>query len=312
MVQVSLTTVGNTNLKGGSGSVKLADIVANRFTRTLVADGYARVNPYEVGGGQAPSEEAAPHSLNDWEGYVHQDVEAGTQLAVTGGYGEVSLTWTKPNDYPDSVAEGTELVDQVVVLKDTDTTDLLTASAVDPRTAPDKTVIAGDDAEESGITVGFVADGDYVAISVFGRWDDSDEIFEDSTEYTAASGQDPLTGASQGVLARVFDDTPAIDSVTQSPSPANCNIGCSGSACPDIIVSITMDGPSPGEVERSINDGAWTFFSSLVAGATSFTDADETPGNKYEYRIRYTDIDGQGLDGPWSNVGVITLQCDQV
>lgn len=303
----NLTTVGNTELKGSPGSVVLADIVANRFGRTLAADGYARVNPFEVNKGNAPSEETAPHSLDDWNGYDHDRIESGSGLSVEVGYGELTVSWTQHAGY--SLAPS--VLRQLVYVKSMGTTEDL---SVNPFSAPDDTDDAGDGTSHT--MVGLTA-GNFYAIGMKVEFSDSDAAIlpPDSTACNPDGSEAPLIGAGEGISSgvAVFDDTPSIDSISQSPAAADCFQSCSGTDCPDFTLSVTMEGPSTGRLEVSTNGGStWSLVDGNVpAGSSSLSHNDRNPGTTYTYRLRYNDVGG-GSAGPWSPTAARTAECDQL
>jgi len=286
---------------GGGDDVNLRLCAEDGYSRTFASDGYLRVNPTQVAAGQADDPASPANSLDAWENYDHDDVDAGSQLEVSGGYSQVTVDFTKPAGYDLAPA----IMAQRAYIKDTGETEINgTALAVDPLVSPDQTVLLSDDASDTIDLSGF--EGSVVAIAIIAEFDDSVDVHE-SAGYTAAAGQDALTGATPGVAVLVRSDTPSIDSITQSPTPPNCSL----SDTPDHTVHITAEGPSTIRAETREGVGAWGLHdASVAAGASSFSNPDLDPGDDPDYRIRYNDIDGQGTPGPWSNILGALVDCE--
>ncbi len=289
-----------TALKRTTGARNLAAMATGRFTRTLAIDGYARVNPFEVNAGRAPSEEATPHNLRDWESYQHPDMNTGSQLTITSqGYGEISLSWTLPTGYSVDTAN---LV-QRVYWRDMGTSEDLN---INPFVTPTGSASAGDGTTHD--ITGLVT-GHFYAVGVKVEWDDSDAIFEnaDSVAYSIAAGQNPLIGGGRGIgSTEVFGTTPNFSNLIQSsPDPSTCTSGDPVT----LRLTINLEGPSTALLEVEVNSGGFATDVAAVSAGTTTIDRTKNSPHNYNFRIRYNDIGG-GSPGPWSVERNIDASCE--
>lgn len=286
-----------TALKRTTGAKNLAAMATDRFTRTLSVDGYARVNPFEVNAGRAPSEEATPHNLRDWEAYTHSSLNTGSQLAITAeGYGEVSLSWTLPTGY--SVDTGSLV--QRVYWKDMGTSEDLN---INPFDTPTGTASAGDGTTHdiTGLTTGH-----FYAIGVKVEWDDSDAILEnsDGSAYNTAAGETPLIGGGRGIASEeIFGTTPNFSNLVQTSSDQ-----CFIPAEVNLELTVNLEGPSTALLEVKINAGSFATDIAAVSAGTTTIVRSKASGNNYTWRIRYNDIGG-GSPGPFSVERTVTASC---
>lgn len=298
-MSVSLNAVGSA--LGKSGAVTLSDTVENGYTRTHAGSGYRRINPFQAESGNAPSELTAPHTLGDWVAYSHSSVNSGSALAVTRGYMEISVSWSKPAGY----SRAPSILTQKVYWKDMGTSEDL---SVNPFNLPTGTADVGD-VTSYDITSALTA-GHYYAVGVKVEFDDSVDSHTnaDSLGYDSAMGETGLLGGGRGVSSgKVYDDAPTIDSVVQDTDPGSCLVGCTN--CVDITINVTMEGSSQGTLQEQVDGGGWTTIDSGVpAGSASLSRTNLDAGVSYDYRLKYNDVAGS----KWSNVGSITTECTLV
>ena len=297
-MSVTLNTVGTA--LGKVGSVTLAGAVENGYARTHAASGYLRVNPFEVGDGQAPSEFVAPHTLGDWASYTQAAMNTGSDLEVTVGYAELEVTWVLPTGY--SLA--TAILTQKLMIRSMGGSEVL---STDPFDTPFSTT---DVADVVTFTVAATV-GEFFAIGVKSYFDDSVTVHEvsSSNAYVYKTGETPLTGAGAGVSseAAVYDTSPTISSVVQDTDPGACLAGCTG--CVDITVNVTMEGTSAATVQEKVASGSWvTIDTGLPAGSSSFARTSLDAGVLYEYRLKYNAVSPE----TWSTTGSITTECTLV
>lgn len=268
---------------GGGDDVNLRLCAEDGYTRTFAGDGYRRVNPGEVEGGNADDPAAPANSLNAWNGYDHDRVAAGSDLEAAGGYGEADVDWVKPAGYDRAPA----LMNQRIYVKDTGETSLnATALATNPFDTPDQTQSAGDGASDT-VDLG-AYEGNVVAIGVKAEFDDSVDVHE-SLGYPAKAGEDALTGAGAGIALLVRSSVPVINSITQLTDPASCLAGCTG--CVTIRLSVTMEGPSQGTLRVSTNGGStWSTVDSAVAAGATQIDLTVDAGVSLDYDLAYNDV----------------------
>jgi len=313
MPPVSLIDIGVILGRTTGQDVNLGSLRADGYTRDYATDGYYVVNPFEVFNGNAddPARADDLHYLGNWLGYDHDRLPAGSDLEDLGGYGAANLQWSRPPGF----AEEPTVVGVRIYAKSTglsvDSVPGETETSTDPTDSPDTTDTAGfgatfpSDHEISLATSG----GEWVAITVLTIFDDSDTVHEDSEGYSArvGTGETPLTGAFEGILAQVWDTAPTIDDVDQDPAPGDC---FTGTAEVDIIIDVRMDGSSEGTLQRSTDGGSnWTTVdSNVTAGASSLTDPDRDTGETYTYRLRYNDVS----PNEWSNEASHFAECTQI
>ena len=297
MASVSLNDIGNTQL-GGSGSVNMKDLPVNMFTRTLSTAGYKRTNPFESTEHTPSNNDSAPHNLNEWEFYLHTRVDAGKDLSVEMGYGEMTVSWTRGNNYQDNCCR------QVLYIKAMGTAEDL---SVNPFSSPSA---SPDVSDVSQYTIAGTS-GQYYAIGLKAFFDDSvteyGVVDSLACDYSTASGTIPLTGAGRGISSStaVWADTPSIDSISQDPGSTSCF----GSDTPDVDMDVTMNGTSLGTLQRNVNGGSWTNVStSVTAGASALTDTNRSPGNTYNYRLKYNDVSPES----WSATKSIFVDCELI
>lgn len=282
---------------GHTGLIVVQDMFLNGFSRTFAGSGYRRINPFQVQAGTAPSSFVAPHSLGDWEGYDHDSVPAGSGLAIVMGYAGFTLSWTNPAGY--SLAPS--ILDCMIYVRSMGASEDL---SVDPFTSPDKTQSGGDDATEFVTAASFV--GEFVAIGVKARFDDSVAVHEGAVGFAPAGGQTPLIGAGIGISSgqAIWAPAPTIDSVDQVTDPGTCSI-------PDVVelsIDVSMQGPSTGTLQESVDMGAFvTVDSGVPAGSTSLT-RNVPSGSNYRYRLRYNSVSPD----TWSNILGRDAECTLV
>jgi len=294
-MSVSLNAVGAALSK--SGPVTIAGATENGYTRTHASSGYARINPFQVEGGTAPSEFIAPHTLGDWANYAHASLNTGSALAATASYGEVGLTWTLPAGYSRDTANLT----QRLYWKDMGTTEDLN---VNPFSTSTGSVDVGD---VTSYTLTGLTAGHYYAIGLKVEWDDSLVVRDnvDSDAYQIAAGQTALIGGGRGLSSgKAMATAPTIDSVVQLTDPATCLSGCT--SCVDVKLNVTMEGSSTGRLEEKKGTGAWTLVDSAVtAGSTAITLTARDSNVTYQYRLRYNDVSPD----TWSDTGSVDTVC---
>ena len=300
MAEVSLVAVA-AQLGKASGEVSLEDLVDSGYTRTFGVSGYLRVNPFEVEAGQADDPASPSYNLADWDGYDHDDIPEGDDLAASSGYGgDVDVTFTAPAGY----SRATAILNQEGYGKDTgETTINATALAVNPFDTPDTTPALGDG---SSGTISGLTEGEVAAVGVKVEFDDSVTVHTnaDSVAYDTAVGQDPLTGAGRGVAIEVFPGNPGPLSVTQATDSTTCSVGDPV----DIDIDCDMQGTSTGRLEQQKDGGSWTLVdASVTAGSSTITVSRDSDGSYYKFRLRYNDV---SPDDWATQTGTITPTCD--
>lgn len=295
MASVSLNAVGSALSK--TGAVTLRGTVENGYTRTHAGSGYARINPFEVAAGRAPSGFVAPFSLTDWESYQHATVPAGSNLAAADAYGKISVSWSQPSGYSNDPSNLT----QRIYWKDAGTVLDESATATDPFTSPTGSADAGDGTsyDITGLTPGH-----YYAIGLKVEWNDS-LTTRASLGASAAAGETALTGAGTGILGGpVWADSPTINSVTQLTDPNTCYVG--GTNNVTVRISFTMQGTSQGTLQERVDSGAWATVDSGIPAGSSSADLTRSDGHLYEYRMKYNAVSPE----TWSSVLGVTTQCN--
>lgn len=301
MPTVSLRDTGIQLGRTTGQTVSLKTLRLNGYTRTFASDGYKRVNPYEVAAGRAddPNSGSSNYSLGAWVGYQQSYCAPGSNLAYTIGYGSISVSWSKPSGYLDS------LCDQYLYAKDTGQTVVnSTALAVNPFSSPSQSQGLGDGTSAS-VNLGSYS-GRYVALGVKSRWYDSVTTYEanDNGAYSGASGQQLLQGAGVGILVRAYNTVPGTVSAVQLTGPDYCYVGESIW----LRVYFSMEGPSTGRLEEQVNGGSWTFANTISAGSSSI-DLYRASGSNYKYRLRYNDVSPD----QWSTMsGTVSAVCNLI
>jgi hypothetical protein len=294
----SLNNVGQTQL-GRSGAVSLDALAEDGYTRTQAVSGYRRVSPFQVELGRAedPDTWAAPHSLDDWNGYTQNDVPAGDDLAVAGGYGTIDLDWVRPAGY----TRATAIVNQRLYVKDTGETEFnATSLSVDPFDSPDQSQSSGDGDSDTDNVAAY--EGNVIAIGLLAEFDDSVAVHE-SLGYDGAAGEQDLIGAGVGIAAQVFASDPGPVTAVQTTDPDTCQ-----TLDPvNIQISVDMQGPSTGTLQRSTNGGAFATVDASVGAGTQTINRSETSGSNYAYRLRYNDVSPD----TWATmVGTVSAVCN--
>ncbi len=293
MTAVSMNAIATA--LGKVGSWTLAGTVLNGYTRTHAASGYRRINPFEVEDGQAPPTFTAPHSVTEWENYQHSDVNTGSALAITAeGYGEIELSWTRPNGYTRDLAN----VTQRVYWRDMGTSEDLN---INPFSTPTGSADAGDGTTH---TITGLTAGHFYALGVKVEWDDSVATHEnsDAGAYDVDAGETALIGGGRGIASgEVFGTTPNFSTLIQTTDESTC---FSGDPV-NLRLTVNLEGPSTALLEVEVNGGGFgTDIAAVSAGTTTINRSKNSPHN-YNFRIRYNDIGG-GSPGPWSverNIG---------
>jgi len=301
MPEISLRGTGIQLGRTTGQIVSLKTLRLNGYTRTFASDGYKRVNPYEVAAGHAddPNSTSTEWKLSAWVGYQQSYCAPGSNLAYTIGYGSISVSWSKPSGYLDS------LCDQYLYAKDTGQTVVnSTALAVNPFSSPSQSQGLGDGTSDSVNLASY--SGRYVALGVKSRWYDSVTTYEanDNGAYSGASGQQLLQGAGVGILVRAYNTVPGAINISQLDNPAYCYIGQTVT----VRVSYSMEGPSTGRLEQQVNGGSWTFVSNVSAGST-YSDLSRTAdGSNYNFRLRYNSVSPD----QWSTGTATNIYCTQI
>jgi hypothetical protein len=301
MAQVSLIATA-AQLGKTAGQILLSALRTNGYTRTFAGSGYLRVNPFEVDANRAqdPDEAGTQHRLGDWLNYDHDRVGEGDNLLPTSGYGEIEVSFSRPNGYTRAPA----ILDQRLFIKDTGDTEIDEGTtAVNPFSSPDGQASIGDGT--TGDIDGSFAEGNYVAVGVKAEFDDSVSTFTntDSLAYDAHASAQELTGAGRGVLVKVFAANPGPVSAVQTTDPDSCI----GGDPVNIQISCNMEGPSTGTLQRSTNGGAFSTVDSNVSAGSSTINRSETSGNNYQYRLRYNDV---SPDQWATQVGNVSAVCN--
>lgn len=301
MPTVSLRDTGIQLGRTTGQTVSLKTLRLNGYTRTFASDGYKRVNPFEVARNHAddPNSGSSNYSLGAWVGYQQSYCAPGSNLAYTIGYGSISVSWSKPSGYLDS------LCDQYLYAKDTGQTVVnSTALAVNPFSSPSQSQGLGDGTAASVNLASY--SGRYVALGVKSRWYDSVTTYEanDNGAYSGASGQQLLTGAGVGILVRAYNTVPGTVSAVQLTDPNSCYVGQNVT----LRVSFSMEGPSTGRLEEQVNGGSWTVVTTISAGSSSI-DLSRASGSNYKYRLRYNSVSPD----QWSTMsGTVSAVCNLI
>lgn len=283
MADVNLRALGIQFGRTTGQTVSLKTLRLDGYTRTLSADGYRRVNPYEVGRSRAddPNSTSTEWRLSAWVAYSQSYCAPGSNLAYSDGYDTISTSWSLPTGYLAS------LCDQELYVKDTGQTSInATALAVNPFSSPSQTQGVGDTTSASVNLASY--SGRYVALGVKSKWNDGTTTYEaaDDGAYGVASGQTPLTGAGTGILVRAWEGTPPSISAVQLTDPDSCSVGDDVT----LRVSHSLEGTSQATLQQQVNGGSWTTVSSSVAAGSSSSDLSRASGNTYKFRIRYNDV----------------------
>lgn len=290
--------------------VKLGDLRRDGYTRTKAGFGYLAVNPYEVQAGKAgdPDEAGSLHRLGDWAGYGHSRLPAASDLEdLEGGYDAVDVAWVAPP----GASRAPELVGFRVYIKDTGTPHTSSPgdpeTSTDPTSSPDKTVDVGFGASVvEALETSFTPAGNWMAVAVVSLFDDSVTEHEDTEGASAKAGEVALTGAFEGILAKVFSASPTIEGVRQNPLPDDCLVGSNV----DIFIDVLMEGGSQGTLQESVNGGAFsTIDSNVTAGAQGeLGPFSRASGNNYQYRLRYNDVS----PNQWDTSTVFSAACNNL
>lgn len=298
---VSLRTIAG-RLKRTTGIKSLKALVDDGYTRTLAADDYARVNPFEVEGGNADDPSSPTYGLSQWELYDHDSVPAGDDLEVASGYGTVTLDWIRPTDYPLSGAALGPVTQRISAKDSGETTVNVTSLSVDPFDTPDQTQDAGD-GDTDDVSLSTYGDN-YVAVGVKAEFDDSDEVFT-GVGYDGKVGEDILLGAGAGILVKPYGLNPGPLSVTQTTDPDSCATGDNV----NLRIQCTMEGTSTGRLEQQENGGSWTLVDSSVAAGTLQINLSRQSGNNYKFRLRYNDV---SPDDWATQTGTVSAVCNLI
>ena len=292
MTQVSLNGVGTELAR--AGTVNLEDCETNPFSRVHSSGGYAKVNPW---GALGLTEFAAPHSLNAWENYNQDEAPiSGTDLEVTIGYAEMTISWVKDTLYQNDACR------QILSIKSMGTSEVLSNNPFDSGTDTD----VGDVVTYTINATG----GDFYSIGLKAEFNDSNLVVVESADSLGCnykSGQTPLLGAGRGISSgvQVYRTDPGPISQVRAGSPAAS--GCTSGDFVDVIISWDMNGPSTGRLEESKDDDVWTLVdSNVTAGSTGATLSRETTHN-YKYRLRYNNI----TPDTWTTSSNTTIDCTQ-
>lgn len=287
---------------GKVGSWTLAGTVLDGYTRTHAVSGYRRINPFQVEAGNAPPTFTAPHSVTEWENYQHPDINTGSGLAITAeGYGEIELSWTRPNGYTRDLAN----VTQRVYWRDMGTSEDLD---INPFSTPTGSADAGDGTTH---TITGLTAGHFYAVGVKAEWDDSVATHEnsDAGAYAIDAGETPLIGGGRGIASgEVFGATINFSNLVQSsPDPSTCFTG----EPVTLRLTLNMGGPSTALLQVEVNGGGFTTDVAAVSAGTSTIDRTKNSPHNYNFRARYNDIGG-GTPGPWSVERDIDASCTQI
>jgi hypothetical protein len=286
-----------------SGPIRLSELRTNGYTRTHAGSGYRAVNPFQVEQGHAddPSRIDTRHYLGNWVDYLQSGLNTGSELTVASGYGEVTLTWTRPAGW----SRASALLSQWIYMKRTEQTEVdSTARGVNPFDTPDSVVSLGAGSSANVSASAFV--GEVIAVGVKVEFDDTVAVHTnpDNQAYEPAVGQLSLTGVARGIALLVYDTQPVITNVAQTPESAVCIEGSDV----EVRVFFTMLGPSLGTLQESVNGGAWSNISTTVAAESpsyALTRAGDSV-TELRFRIKYNDVPGD----LWSNIAVFTPSCD--
>lgn len=288
----NLDRIGNE--LGRTSNVSLAAAAANPYSRTFAGSGYRRASPLQVALGAA--DVAAPVSLAGWEGYDQDSVPPGSNLAIAMGYAGFNLTWTNPAGY----GLAPSILDCFIYVRSMGAAQDL---SVNPFVSPDKTQSGGDGESAFVTAASFV--GEFVAIGILTRFDDSVVVHEGAVGFSPAGGQTPLLaaiGISSGQA--IWAPEPSIDDVIQLTDPGTCIAGCTG--CVDVRLNVTMQGTSSGRLERRVDGGAFALVDAAVpAGSSQLNQFGLDAQKHYEWRLRYNAVSPDA----WSTIEGITTEC---
>lgn len=301
MASVSMYEVAVNQLKHGSGvAIVLADMAINRFTRVLGAGtavtrtGYARVNPFEESKGNAPSEEVAPHSLNDWENYDHDRIESGDDLDVSLIPGKFVVTWTKHAGYNNSLCQQRLYYNSMGASQDL---------SVNPFAGSYHNAGDASTYDITGLTA-----GNWYALGLKVVFNDSDAdiLPPDSTACNADVGATELIGAGEGISsgAGFSPATPTGMSAIQSGStpPEDCFGGDS------VTMVVSWDIlRAAGTMEKSLAGGPWGAAGTYGIGSTG-TNRSETSNTTVRYRMKYTASDPE----TWNTSASTDVSCTRI
>lgn len=290
MGAVSLIDTGVQLGRTSGQEVRLGSLRDDGYSRTFGVSGYLRVNPYEEAAGRAddPDRVDSLHYLGNWENYDHDRLPHATDLEMTPGYGEVTLDWVGAAGHDSAPL----ITGYFIYVKDTSlpgsSTPTSTELSVDPTDTPDQTQQAGfaasavetDDVDLASYN------GNWVAVAVVVRFNDSVTVHEDTEGASAKTGEYALIGAFEGILARAYRTDPGPISCTQTTDPDSCAAGDPV----NLRVQVDMEGTSTGRLEQQENGGSWTLVDSGVAAGTSQINLSRTSGNYYKFRLRYNDV----------------------
>lgn len=303
---VSLNNIGATQLKKTSGAIAMNSMHTAVYIRTWTdATTFARENPYEAANGDAPTEHNSPYNLNDFDGYIQSTCNVGTGLTATPGYGKVTISWNLPSNFNTYRPQLLAVKGYVKGTGYSGGSPGETETSTEPRTSPYTTNIEGY-TNPGPTTMDFTISGlagTWVAVCLTGLFDDSDEVFESTTEYGVDAGESyPLTGGDIGCLVFVYDTEPTINSVVQQTDPNTCSIPDDV----DVNINVTMEGTSTGTLQRKTGvGGTWGNVDTNVTAGSSVLNDTVASGNTYYYRLRYN-------TGPsdWSNEGSFSATCN--
>lgn len=285
-----------------SGQVLLSKLRENGYSRTHAGTGYRRVNPFEIeaGRGDDPSRADTRHYLANWLDYDQDRMPQGTGLIVTGGYGTIDVSYAETPGY--SRAPGT-LRHLLYVQPTGETSCSFDARGTDPTLGDTASPFLnlGDVFSMDGIGVGMY-EGEYIAVGVVIEFDDSVDIIESPLFEPDAGMACPLSVGHPGVAIQVFSSFATINNVSQSPDSSVCFIDDDV----DVLVNISMEGPSLGTLQESVDGGAWTTIaSSIGAGTVGNLTYVRPEGHSYQYRLRYNDVSPD----TWDTSPILNAEC---